>query len=74
MPLLETGKGILLLLRLCLGELILAYAAEGAYPVSGEVFKGCAGSDAVFGITYCGVVFIPANVTNVLHNSCWLKM
>jgi hypothetical protein len=54
--------------------LVLANAAEGAYPVGGEVFKGCAWSDAVFGIAYCGVVLMPAYITNVLHNSCWFKV
>ena len=38
------------------GELVFAYAADGAYPVVGEVGERCSGLDAVVGVAYCGVV------------------
>ena len=48
-------------------EITLADAAEGAYPVVGDVLKCCPCGNAAIGITYCGVVDVAANFTNVLH-------
>ena len=42
--------------------------AERADPVGGQVFKLGAGSDAVVGVTHCGVVHIPADVANILFH------
>ena len=55
---------------LCLfGKFIFADAAHGACPCIGQVFECCAGSDSVIGIANFGVIFVPANVANVLvHN------
>ena len=44
----------------------LAYSAERAGPVIGELFKRSAGSNSVIGVAYCGVVFVAANIANVL--------
>ena len=50
-------------------EVLLAYSAERANPVIGDVFKCCTGSDSSFGISLCGIVDPAASVTNVLfHN------
>ena len=56
----ETGKDLLL------GELILAYAAQGAHPISGNLLPGGAGGNAVVGITLSGIVDIAAQITNIL--------
>ncbi len=42
--------------------------AEGAHPVGGQVFKLGAGSDAVLRVALCRVIFIPADVANVLFH------
>ena len=42
--------------------------AERAHPVGGQVFELGAGSDAVVGVTHCGVIHIPANVANILFH------
>ena len=47
-------------------KFIFAYAAEGANPVFGEVFKGCAGFDAGIGVAHFGVVNPVADNTFVL--------
>ena len=52
---------------LSLTELVLANAADGAHPVFGKVFELCARSDAISGIAYFGLIFVPTNITNVLH-------
>ena len=49
-------------------EVALADATDGTYPVVGDVFKRCSCGDAAIGITYCGIVDVTANFTNVLHN------
>ena len=48
-------------------KVALADAADGAYPVVGDVLKRCSCGDAAIGITYCGVVDVAAYFTNVLH-------
>ena len=49
-------------------EVALAYTAEGAYPILGNVFKGCACSDAAIRIAYFGVVHITAYVAHILFH------
>ena len=57
------------------GEVVLAYAADGAYPVFGDVFKGSAGGDAAVGVAYFGVINVTTGVANVLfHNRHVLKV
>ena len=60
---LQWGGGHDLLLD---GEIVFAYAADGAYPIFGNVFKGCAGGDAAIGVAYFGVIHITAGFANVL--------
>lgn len=50
-------------------EIFLAYRAERANPVGGNVLKGRAGGNTIVGISLCGVVNVAANVANILfHN------
>ncbi len=49
-------------------ELVLAYATNRAYPIFGEIFKSCAGSNAAIGVAHCRIVFVSANVANVLFH------
>ena len=49
-------------------ELVFAYATDGAYPIIGDILKGCSWLDATVGISYCGVIDVTANFANVLHN------
>lgn len=58
------GGGSVLLL-----EHILAYAAQGADVVVGEVFKLCARGDAVFGFALFGIVDIVADGADVFVHS-----
>ena len=56
-------------LLLLYGEVVLAYAADGAYPVLRNVFEGSAGSDAAVRIAYFRVIHVTTSVANVLfHN------
>ena len=48
-------------------EIVLANAADGAYPVVGNVLKRCSCGNTAIGITYCGVIDVTANFANVLH-------
>lgn len=52
-------------------ELVFAYAADGAYPVVGEVGKCGPGLDAVVGVSYCRVVYPVADFTYIflVHSS-----
>ena len=52
-------------------ELILAYTAQRAYPVFGQVFESRASGNAIVGVTYCGVILVATNVTYVLFHSSW---
>ena len=52
--------------ELRLGELVLAYSAERTNPIFRKRFKRSAGSDSVVRIANCGIVFVPAYITNVL--------
>lgn len=48
--------------------------AEGTHPVGGQIFELGAGSYAVVGVALRGVIFIPADVANILfHNGYCLK-
>jgi hypothetical protein len=46
----------------------LVDGAERAYPVGGEVFELGARSNAVVGVTLCGVILVPADVANILFH------
>ena len=50
---------------LLLGELVLAYAAQGADPILGEVFELGAGGNAVIGVAHLGVIALAANVAHI---------
>lgn len=52
-----------------LRELVLAYAADGAYPVVGQVFKLGAGRNPAVGIAYGGVIDPVADFANVFVHS-----
>lgn len=47
------------------GELVFAYAADGADPIFRQIFEFGAGSNVVFRITGSFIIYITANVTNV---------
>ena len=53
---------------LCWGELILAYAAEGAYPIFRQIFEGGSGLDAIVGIAKFGIINISANIAYILFH------
>ena len=44
----------------------LVETANGAHEVLRDLFKGSAGSDAVIGIAYCGIINVTARA-NVFH-------
>ena len=48
------------------GELVFTYSAERTNPIFGKGFKRSAGSDAVIRIADCGIILVPAYITNVL--------
>ena len=48
------------------GELVFTHSAERTGPIFGKRFKWSAGSDAVVRISCCGIVLVPAYITNVL--------
>ncbi len=49
-------------------EMSLVDRAEGAHPVGGQVFELGAGSDAVVRVALRGIIFIPADVANILFH------
>ena len=49
-------------------KMALVDRAKGAHPVSREVFELGAGSDAVVRVALRGVIFIPADVANILFH------
>ena len=51
------------------GELILAYAAQGALEISGYIFPLGAGGDATLGVAQSLVINPTANVTYMFHSS-----
>lgn len=49
--------------------------AEGTHPVGGQVFELGAGGYAVLRVALRGIVFIPADIANILfHNFVVLKV
>ena len=46
----------------------LIYRAEGAHPVGGQVLELGARGDAVLRVALRGVIFIPADVANILFH------
>lgn len=50
-------------------ELILAYAAQRAYPIISESFKCGSGFNSVIRISQFGIINITANVTNIFTHS-----
>ena len=62
-------------MRYCVNVLVLLLLkvrfidrAEGAHPVGGQVFELGAGSDAVVRVALRGIIFIPADVANILFH------
>ena len=62
----HTQVGVCHLSELCFGELVFAYTAKRTNPISGKIFERSARSDTVVRIANCGIVLVPANITNVL--------
>lgn len=51
-------------------EIFLTYTTQRAGEIIGKILKSCAGSNAIFGVAYCGIIYPATSVTNVLfHNS-----
>ena len=63
-------KGGFLINALDLVKSVLSQAADGAYPIFGDIFPGSTRGDAVVGIALSGIVNITTR-TFVLHN-CYL--
>lgn len=53
-------------------EIFFAYAAFGAFPVVGDVFKLCSGGDAVFRIAEFFIVNPAAGAAHILRHLCFL--
>lgn len=70
----STADAILLhcILLLRYRELILAYAAQRAYPIISESFKCGSGFNSVIRISQFGIINITANVTNIFTHSAHL--
>ena len=49
-------------------EVVLAYSADGANPVLGNVFKGCAWSDTAIRIANFWVIHVTAGLADVLFH------
>jgi hypothetical protein len=49
-------------------EVILAYSADGAYPIFRDVFKGCAWGDAAIRIANFWVIHVTTGFANVLFH------
>lgn len=54
---------------LLFGEIVFPYAAQGANPVCGKVFKGGSGGDSVVGVAGLRVVLVPANIAYILFHT-----
>ena len=50
----------------CLGEHVLAYAANRADPVSGKILECSSRGDSVVGIPDCRIIFVSACIANIL--------
>ena len=57
-----------------LGELVLAYSAEGTLEVLRKILKLSAGGNATFGATNLLIIFPSTNVTNVFHIDNFLSL
>ena len=57
----------ILIIRLFGAEVILAYCAEGAYEIFGNIFPLGAGQDAALGIALCLVIDPAANIAYIFH-------
>lgn len=69
------GLSFLIGVLSCLFEIFFSYAAERAYPVCRNVFKGCSRCDAAVRVTDFRIVNITANHANVLvHNKFVLNL
>ena len=51
-------------------EHFFTFLAQRTYPIFGQVFESRAGSNAVIGIAYFGIIYIPAYFAFVLFHSC----
>jgi len=51
---------------LLFGEFALGSSADRTNPLVGNRFEGRAGGDAVFGITFGGIVDVPADIADIL--------
>ena len=54
--------------KLLLGELVLAYAAQGAYPIFRDRLKSGAGLHAVIRIANSRIIHISANITYIFFH------
>jgi len=54
-------------------ERVLAQAADGAYPILGNVFPLGAGSDAAFGIAHFGIIDVTAGALVLFHDISSLR-
>ena len=52
------------------GELVFAYAANRAYPIFGDILECCSWLDTTVGVSYCWVIHITADFTNILFHYC----
>ena len=50
-------------------EILFPYAADGAYPIVGDILEGGAGGDSSVGVAYRGVINPVAYLTSVLFHS-----
>ena len=55
----------LLVSLLLFGELVLAYAAQGADPILGKIFKRSARGDSIVRITHSGIITVAANIAHI---------
>ena len=60
--------GLLLLYR----EFVLTYSTDGTYPIFGNIFKGCAGSNAAIGIANFRIIHVTAGFANVLFHKLFV--
>ena len=51
-----------------LGEVILAYGAQGALKIVGDILPLGAGSNAALGVAQLLIIFPTADITDMLHN------
>ena len=66
-------EAALLVSLLLFGELVLAYAAQGADPILGKIFKRSARGDSIVRITHLGIVNIATYIANILLHFFYLS-